>query len=132
MMVFNWSTRLETIVFGWWTAHSLPGFLLSLFVCILLGLLFQCLHNVRMAMEYQDSLTGYQALPTFDLAAQMEQQSLKPWWTRSVEASVFGLQAWTSAIIMLIWMTFNGWLIMATVWGMTFGYFLLGRGQMNC
>lgn len=152
-MHWNWDTRLDEIVFSWWTATTPIGFMCSFIGVTLLATLHQYLGAYR---NYQERLSRHRQ--TFETAADQDElegggsleraillgrtvphrlgsilhvrpsghsESL-PAWRRANLALIFGVQAYLSAILMLIIMTYNGYLILGLCIGSALGYFKFG------
>lgn len=105
-MLFAWDWRNTCVVFEWWHIKTFPQFLLSFVVIVSLGALYEYLKDVVGEWEVN----------------QLQSNRLK--FKRSI---FYGLQVFFSFWLMLVFMTYNGWLMIAVALGASVGNYFWGR-----
>ncbi|OAA54748.1 CTR2 short splice, variant [Niveomyces insectorum RCEF 264] len=117
-MLFTWDTRNLCIVFRWWHIRSTPGLLLSLLAVVALGAGYEALRA---------SIRGFE-LRIAQRANAVPHQSQVAVTNRAhfIKALLYGLQNFYAFMIMLVFMTYNGWVMIAVSAGAFVGYLLFG------
>ncbi|KAG6362110.1 hypothetical protein INS49_010339 [Diaporthe citri] len=131
-MLFTWDTNNLCIVFKQWHIRTTPGLLFSLIAVVLIGMGYEALragtrrYEVIMARRL-DSTPSDIITETTPLAwatgqnkAQVNQR------THLLKAVLYAVQTFYAFMLMLIFMTYNGWVMVAVTLGAFFGYLVFG------
>ncbi|KAJ7485894.1 Ctr copper transporter [Mycena latifolia] len=139
-----WNTQIvdTCIVFRSWHVGSTTTFILSCAIIMALGIFYEALRvfqknvDARLALELIDAPGGI-SLPLGDDAISDSGHARKapkgmtvPLAFRVLRATLYGASVFLSFFLMLIFMTYNAYLILATVLGAAVGHFLFA-GTMN-
>ncbi|KAJ7495620.1 copper transporter [Mycena latifolia] len=132
-----WNTQIADtcIVFRSWHVRSTIAFLFSCVVIMGLGVLYEGLrvlqkkYDTHIALELAASAPGGISLPTGDAADVAVGKTARkgtpvPLLHRTLRAVLYGASVFLSFFLMLIFMTYNAYLILATVLGAALGHFL--------
>ncbi|KAJ7485889.1 Ctr copper transporter [Mycena latifolia] len=139
-----WNTQIvdTCIVFRSWHVGSTTTFIVSCAIITALGILYEALRvlqknvDARLALELINAPGGI-SLPFGDDAISDSGHARKapkgmtvPLVFRVLRATLYGASVFLSFFLMLVFMTYNAYLILATVLGATIGHFLFA-GTMN-
>ena len=159
-MHWNWDTRIEEIIFSWWTATTPLGFLGSILAVAILAAIYQYITAYRIYKERlsrqmvlgeeadgdpEDELVGSSLERAILLGRTVPRRigsimhvrwpnqsyARLPGWKRANLAVIFGLQTYLSVLLMLIMMTYNGYLILGLIAGAVVGYYRFGGGSCH-
>ncbi|CAK7232510.1 copper transpport protein [Sporothrix bragantina] len=139
-MLFTWDTRNLCIVFRWWHIRSTPGLFLSLLAVVALGAGYEALregirrYEVQLAKRAdavpQDRENGGDRddndtettpfLRTGQAQAEVNKRA------HLIKAALYGVQNFYAFMIMLVFMTYNGWVMLSVSFGAFVGYLLFG------
>lgn len=100
-MTFNWSYYNTCVIFEWWKIKSVPQLLFS---CIIITLFTVCYEYLKSKIEHITHL---------EQNSQKSQKLKRSLW--------YALQVTISFTIMLIFMTYNGWLMLSVIIGAFLG-----------
>ncbi|KAI8054573.1 Ctr copper transporter, partial [Syncephalis plumigaleata] len=134
-MTFNWNTHGVCVIFDWWQIHGLASMVLS---CVLIAAIvasYEALRNKarkydarlveaelrRQRASHEEENVGEQDALHDNAYNQYYRISNDE---QLVRAFLYALQTGIGYMIMLIFMTYNGHLMLATVIGAGAGYFL--------
>ncbi|KAF7542787.1 hypothetical protein G7Z17_g11275 [Cylindrodendrum hubeiense] len=118
-MLFTWDTTNLCIVFRQWHVRSTTSLFFSLLAVILLGVGYEALRSV--SRRYEDSLVkGVQSLPRQN-QGQADQRA------HIIKAALYALQNFYAFMLMLVFMTYNGWVMVAVTLGAFTGYVAFGQ-----
>ncbi|CCK70344.1 low-affinity Cu transporter KNAG_0E00760 [Huiozyma naganishii CBS 8797] len=106
-MSFTWSYMNTCVIFHWWRITSLPGLLLS------------CLFLVQFSVLYE-----YMKYRLRSKNSRMARNKGR----RSV---FYGVQVGFSFLLMLVFMTYNGWLMLSVVVGAILGHYYFEPQQLE-
>nr|OQO30581.1 hypothetical protein B0A51_01207 [Rachicladosporium sp. CCFEE 5018] len=128
-MLFTWSTENLCIVFSSWRVTSSASLIISLAAIVALTAGYEALREAsrRYEMRLEQRVEG--------MTSRGERSSLL--WVgqgrgaeeqtgRVVKAAFYGVQVFYSFFIMLLFMTYNGWIMVAVGFGAFLGYLLFG------
>lgn len=93
-MFLNWSITAGPIVFDWWHVDSIAGLVLSVAICSLAAILYECI-NRKIAPLITD---------------------------KRLSIGLYGMKVVLSVFMMLALMSFNGFIIMGIITGAMVGY----------
>uniref|UniRef100_A0A0N4Z7U3 Copper transport protein n=1 Tax=Parastrongyloides trichosuri TaxID=131310 RepID=A0A0N4Z7U3_PARTI len=145
-MVLHFGSR-EIILFNFWKTGSFSGILGSMIIIFLICFTYEGIRKARIWMaKYELRITNneegqenyHQRLTPGDNERLSSSETTRmtsifskiPTY-RIVHALLYGLQTILSFTIMLIIMTFNGWIIIATLLGLTVGYFTFNKTPLE-
>ncbi|KAH6898385.1 Ctr copper transporter family-domain-containing protein [Thelonectria olida] len=118
-MLFNWDTNNVCIVFRQWHIRSTTSLFFSLLAILLLTVGYEALRAV--SRRYEESLAkSVSALPR----QSQEQASQRAHVLKGV---LYALQTFYAFMLMLIFMTYNGWVMIAVTLGAFIGYVGFGH-----
>ncbi|XP_053952502.1 high affinity copper uptake protein 1-like [Anastrepha ludens] len=132
MMLFH-GGHCEQILWKSWTAMSIVEFILSAFAIFLIAFLYEALKFLRQfllrrELERIAKNKEKQGDVCHTIAGLKNKRFLeriiRP--PHLIQTSLFLFQVTLSMLLMLIFMTFNYWLCLAVILGLTIGYFLFG------
>uniref|UniRef100_A0A0K0ESS9 Copper transport protein n=1 Tax=Strongyloides stercoralis TaxID=6248 RepID=A0A0K0ESS9_STRER len=139
----------EFILFEFWKTGSFSGIFGSMVIIFLIAFLYEGIRKARIWMakyelkkkneesnqeNYDQPLTPeVRANSNIPLPANsISLLSLNKFpLNRFIHALLYGLQTTISFTLMLIVMTFNGWIIIATILGLTIGYFTFNKNPLE-
>ncbi|XP_022085319.1 high affinity copper uptake protein 1-like isoform X2 [Acanthaster planci] len=125
---FHFSTNV-TILFDGWHVTTVPGLLGSCAVVLLLAFFFEVLKTFRdlhlrqAANNVRHRLIETATEKTRILEKQAEGEIQILSWPHAIQSLLHILQALIGYMLMLIVMTYNGWLIFSVLIGVGLGYF---------
>ncbi|CAK7240932.1 MAG: copper transpport protein [Sporothrix thermara] len=117
-MLFTWDTRNLCIVFRWWHVRSTPGLFLSLLAVIALGVGYEALREGIRRYEVQLAKQA-ESVPR-QVQAEVNKRA------HLIKAILYGVQNFYAFMIMLVFMTYNGWVMLSVSFGAFVGYLLFG------
>ncbi|CEJ82580.1 Putative CTR2 short splice variant [[Torrubiella] hemipterigena] len=118
-MLFTWDTKNLCIVFRQWHIRSTLSLIISLLAIVLIGVGYEALRALSRSYETASN-QRIQSLPR-QLA---EEASRKNHYTK---AAIYALQNFYAFMLMLVFMTYNGWVMIAVTLGAFIGYVLFGH-----
>jgi len=131
-MLFTWDTTDLCVIFRWWHIHSTFTLLLSLVGVALLTAGYEGVREI--SRRYEISSAEYaNTLPQEGIesrsfkwlgrtATQREQQ------IKLVKATLYAVQVFYSFFIMLLFMSYNGWIMISVAAGAFIGYLVFASG----
>ncbi|ROV99920.1 hypothetical protein VMCG_06164 [Cytospora schulzeri] len=131
-MLFTWDTTNLCIVFNQWHIRTTAGLLFSLVAVVLIGMGYEALRagtrryetvmNRRMESIPSDNIaeTPPLAWATGQNKAQVNKR------VHFIKAVMYALQTFYAFMLMLIFMTYNGWVMVAVTLGAFLGYLVFG------
>lgn len=112
-MIFTWDWRNTCIVFLWWHVQTFPGFLASNIAIILMSMGYE-------ALKYQIAVSAAKRHDSPDMATFRHRHS------EILDSVEYAIQVGYSFLIMLVFMTYNGWYMLSVAVGAGLGYFVWG------
>ncbi|KAK7473087.1 copper transpport protein [Stygiomarasmius scandens] len=142
-----WNTQIidTCVVFPSWHIRSNADFVLSFFIIIALGIFYEYLRVIQKNVDQRIALSmtkGKRRSRSPSPNEQVEVQGLLsggikspanvsvPPLSRVIRAVLYGLTVFLSFFLMLVFMTYNAYLILAVVLGAAIGHFIFG-GSIN-
>ncbi|PNS20328.1 Copper transport protein CTR2 [Sphaceloma murrayae] len=116
-MLFTWSTKNLCIVFEGWRVTGTVSLVFSLLAIVALTAGYELVRD--MSRRYETSVAGGKDLPRRS-TSQDEQR------TKIVKAAFYAVQVFYSFFIMLLFMTYNGWIMLSVAVGAFVGYLMFG------
>uniref|UniRef100_A0AC35U596 Copper transport protein n=1 Tax=Rhabditophanes sp. KR3021 TaxID=114890 RepID=A0AC35U596_9BILA len=136
-MTIHWGLR-EHIIFQFWKTGTFLGFITSLIIIFLISFLFEAVRWTRFKLAEYEARSARELRS--DVNAHESDSSAIPSESRHIlsggvigrqfpflpyrfnHAFLYGLQTFISFTIMLCLMTYNGWIILTIIFGVTVGY----------
>lgn len=112
-MLFTWSYKNTCVVFRWWHIRKLSDMLLSFIAIMFLGYLYEYLRYY--IFKSQANRAG---VTNTSSSSHRKNKFYNSCW--------YGLQVGYSFMLMLVFMTYNGWLMIAVVLGAIWGHYSWG------
>lgn len=146
-----WNTQIENtcIVFRSWHISSTSSFIFSCLAIVALGIFYEYLRSFSKALDYRLAVSlskgkrkgtrSGRSSPEDDHeeAGLLSGRLLKtspgtsvPFTSRVIRAVVYGATVFLSFFLMLVFMTYNAYLILATVLGASIGHYIFS-GTIN-
>lgn len=116
-MIFTWDWKNTCVVFRWWHIKTYFGFVLSMFAVVLLGMGYEYVRAFFANWEREHASTVVQ--PGQDRRFKLRRGIL------------YGFQVWYSFMLMLVFMTYNGWLMIAVAVGAAIGNYIWGSSSQQ-
>ncbi|KAA8905507.1 Ctr copper transporter family-domain-containing protein [Sphaerosporella brunnea] len=130
-MLFTWNTQDLCLVFRWWHVTSMLSLILSLLAVVALGMGYEYLRAVsrryEARLEAEEVYTEQSSLLPGTLRANSTAQRRKR--GNIGKALLYGAQVFYSFFIMLLFMTYNGWVMIAVAVGAAAGYLVWGAEE---
>ncbi|CAM1506629.1 Fc.00g062700.m01.CDS01 [Cosmosporella sp. VM-42] len=132
-MLFTWDTNNLCIVFRQWHIRSTASLIVSLLAVVLLAVGYEGLRSL--SRRYEDAMTkGVQALPSDDAVTETtpflvpgQNQEHAGRRAHVIKAVLYALQNFYAFMLMLVFMTYNGWVMIAVSLGAFVGYLVFGK-----
>jgi copper transporter 1 len=118
-MLFTWDTNNLCIVFRQWHVRSTTSLLFSLIAVIILAIGYEALRSVSRRYE--------QALDNRVRSAPRQSQGQADQRAHLVKAVLYALQNFYAFMLMLVFMTYNGWVMISVSFGAFLGYLFFGQ-----
>ncbi|KAK2591254.1 copper transpport protein [Conoideocrella luteorostrata] len=132
-MLFTWDTKNLCIVFRQWHIRSTVGLVFSLIAVVLLAMGYEALR--ALSRKYEHSINNRITTMPHDephtettpfLAPGQNQQSASK-RGHVVKSVFYGIQNFYAFMLMLVFMTYNGWVMIAVSLGAFLGYLVFGH-----
>ncbi|KAI9476231.1 MAG: Ctr copper transporter [Benjaminiella poitrasii] len=148
-MLFNWQIENTCVVFRWWHISGPFSMFLSCVAIFLIAAGYEwirayssliesrwkeaelLLQRNRIDEEEDDGLEGQQQQQQRTLVHAYEQHARLSRKRELIRSSIYAFLVATSFWLMLVFMTYNGYLMIATVLGAGFGHFIFGNGRLS-
>lgn len=121
-MIFTWDTTDLCVVFKWWHVRTNIGLILTLLTIVLLSAGYEFVRfKIRALDNESTNLIGTNA--TLNRSYRLQQ------------ALGYGVQVGYSYLLMLIFMTYNGWAMLSVAVGAGIGFWFWGdkaQRSMSC
>ncbi|CAG8579454.1 17438_t:CDS:2, partial [Dentiscutata heterogama] len=133
-MLFNWDTTNLCIIFSWWKVNGIPLLILSCFFVALIGVVYELLKYLSRKYDEKIYESCYRQIsndeeenppaPVNRVVKLKRSQQL-------IRSFIYAIQAFISFFIMLIFMTYNGFLMISVVIGAGIGFFFFGKQTVS-
>ncbi|KUJ22776.1 Ctr copper transporter [Mollisia scopiformis] len=129
-MLFTWNTQNLCIIFHWWHVQTTPGLIFSLLAVVALTALYEALRaSSRRYERWVEKRTDEVPLVTestpFLWSGRNQVEVSKR--AHVVKAALYAVQNFYAFMLMLLFMTYNGWVMLAVGVGAFVGYLLFGN-----
>ncbi|EFX02959.1 ctr copper transporter family protein [Grosmannia clavigera kw1407] len=136
-MLFTWNTNNLCVVFRWWHVRSTFGLLVSLLAIVAFSAGYEALregvrrYEAKTARQtetapHEDHERDDQDTETTPILRTGMAQSPIAKRAHIIKAMLYGVQNFYAFMIMLIFMTYNGWVMISVSVGAFLGYLLFG------
>ncbi|KAF2421026.1 Ctr-domain-containing protein [Tothia fuscella] len=122
-MLFTWSTQDLCIVFRGWRIHNTFTLITSLLAIIILTAGYELVRELSRRYEAACS-AKLEGMPRKRRSRAEVEKS-----TKLVKAGFYAVQVFYSFFIMLLFMTYNGWIMLAVAVGAFVGYLAFGNSS---
>uniref|UniRef100_A0A1A8GCJ6 Copper transport protein n=1 Tax=Nothobranchius korthausae TaxID=1143690 RepID=A0A1A8GCJ6_9TELE len=139
-MTFGWSSSVM-LLFDFWNVHSPAGMVLSVFIVLLLTVLFELLKAWRLwlgsgvplhqpadavASSLSESSSGLETSPSESSLTPIESRprTTNKWTLHVLQTVLHMLQVTLGYMLMLCVMSYNSWIFIGVVVGAALGYFI--------
>jgi len=131
-MLFTWNTKNLCLVFEWWHVRTTPGLIFSLLAVVALAAGYEALRKVsrtyeasvaKKASELPNEDTSTETTPRWLIGKNALAASKR---AHMIKAILYAVQNFYAFMLMLLFMTYNGWVMIAVSVGAFVGYFLFG------
>ncbi|ORX79698.1 Ctr copper transporter [Basidiobolus meristosporus CBS 931.73] len=141
-MVFNWDISNLCVVFNWWRINSVPTLMVSIILVFALSASYEMLRDYTRSFE-QRIITKHQASATEEESPESAESnesllnsgSYKYIWLTPKEkiqrVLLYSIQVFLSFFLMLVFMTYNGYLIISVVLGASAGFYIFGGDRLS-
>ncbi|OAD66682.1 hypothetical protein PHYBLDRAFT_119009 [Phycomyces blakesleeanus NRRL 1555(-)] len=128
-MLFNWNIQDVCIVFEWWHIHSVTQFILSSLALVAIAILYEFLRAQANSLDHKWSTKpSFQSDSLDHINETVPLISSKTQGNRSlIRSSLYAVLVALSFWIMLVFMTYNGYLMLAIVVGAGIGHYLFAN-----
>ncbi|RLV94044.1 Copper transport protein CTR2 [Spathaspora sp. JA1] len=116
-MIFTWDWKNTCVIFKWWHVKTYHGFILTVIGIILLGMGYEFVRS--WFSNWEKAFLA--RLPT---ATNQSTVSVRDFKIK--RGILYGFQVWYSFMLMLVFMTYNGWLMVAVALGAGIGNYIWG------
>ncbi|RPB18995.1 ctr copper transporter family protein [Terfezia boudieri ATCC MYA-4762] len=120
-MLFTWSTENLCLVFRWWHVSGTFSLIMSLLGVVALSAGYEFLRELTRRLEVPNEETSSLLPGSANAVTARRNQK-----AHIIKATLYGLQVFYSFFIMLLFMTYNGWVMIAVAVGAFVGYCLWG------
>jgi len=132
-MLFTWDTNNLCIIFRWWHIRTTPGLIFSLLGVVALTAGYEGLRSA--SRQYEAWVAKRQE--EVPIGAVTERTPFLRWSGRNqvhsktapahvIKAVLYAVQNFYAFMLMLLFMTYNGWVMLSVAVGAFVGYLLFG------
>nr|AFU72289.1 copper transport protein CTR1 [Amanita strobiliformis] len=132
-MLFNWQIENTCVVFRWWHISGPISLMISCLMVFIIAALYEWIRAYSTTLD-----TQWHAPELNDRNEENEQENVVYAYQQYkrlsgqkelIRSSIYALLVGISFWLMLVFMTYNGYLMIATVLGAGFGHFFLVMGS---
>jgi len=122
-MHFTWDTNNLCIIFEWWHIRSTAGLIFSLLAVVALGVGYEAIRSG--SRRYEQWVAKRQE----DIPRRNQVEVTKR--AHVFKAVLYAVQNFYAFMLMLVFMTYNGWVMMSVTLGAFVGYLLFGTNTSS-
>ncbi|KAI8394061.1 Ctr copper transporter family-domain-containing protein [Radiomyces spectabilis] len=145
-MIFNWQVKNVCVVFEWWHIHTALGLLLSCAAVFAIAAGYEYLRVYASSLDQRYKLANAKKQAAgnaarIDSSEPSESEGLLHGFTKDgpslskqqaiMRSVMYAFLMAISFWLMLVFMTYNGYLMIATILGAGFGHYFFGQGRLN-
>lgn len=116
-MLFTWDWENTCVVYRWWHVKTFPGFIGTLLAIAAISMFYEFSRNWIAKWKSKNR-------PVVGSSAKKTRYKVKG-------SLLYGFQVGFSFMLMLVFMTYNGWYMLSVVLGAAAGFFLWGDNSEN-
>lgn len=120
-MLFTWDWNNSCVVFKWWHVKTFTGFMISMVVILLLSAGYEFTKAWITTWERKTVATMTASLSPTSTTNSTQQRKF-----RTQRGVLYGIQVFYSFFLMLVFMTYNGWYMIAVAVGAGLGNYFWG------
>jgi len=133
-MLFTWNTENLCIIFRWWHIQTTPGLIFSLLSVVALAAAYEALRSASRRYENwvekrTDEVPPVTESTPFLWSGRNQVEVSKR--AHVVKAFLYAVQNFYAFMLMLLFMTYNGWVMLAVGVGAFVGYLLFGNNTSS-
>jgi len=118
-MLFTWNTENLCIVFRWWHISGPISLIISLLAVVALGAAYEALRSA--SRRYETFVNKrHEELPRRNQVEVSKRAHV-------IKAFLYAAQTFYAFMLMLLFMTYNGWVMIAVTVGAFVGYLVFGN-----
>ncbi|KAI9828722.1 MAG: hypothetical protein M1832_001827 [Thelocarpon impressellum] len=121
-MLFTWDTRNLCIIFRQWHVRGIPSLILSLLAIVALTAGYELVRDVSRRYEARCA-EDVGSLPRRGVRGGIPEKG------KLGRAALYAVQVFYSFFIMLLFMTYNGWVMLSVAVGAFVGYLVFGSSS---
>ncbi|PSS27738.1 hypothetical protein M430DRAFT_62949 [Amorphotheca resinae ATCC 22711] len=122
-MLFTWNTNNLCIIFRWWHIRTTPGLIFSLLAVVALTAGYEAIRSVSRRYE------GWVAKRQEEVPRRNQVEVTKR--AHVIKALLYAFQNFYAFMLMLLFMTYNGWVMLAVAVGAFVGYLVFGNSTSS-
>jgi copper transporter 1 len=138
-MLFNWDTENICVIFSWWHINGIGTMLLACLLTAVFGIIYEAIRNTARRYDarlIQEERRQYQSESESEEEAGVHRtlhgapEGMIIYFSRNqqiMRSLLYAIQVGIGFMLMLIFMTYNGFLMLAVVFGAGIGHFLFAR-----
>jgi len=131
-MLFTWDTTNLCIVFRWWHIRTTPGLIFSLFAVVALSAAYEALRSLSRRYESwvnkrQEELPNGAVTERTPFLWSGRNQVEVSKRAHVIKALLYAVQNFYAFMLMLLFMTYNGWVMLSVAVGSFLGYLVFGN-----
>ncbi|KAI8881465.1 Ctr copper transporter [Backusella circina FSU 941] len=137
-MIFNWQIEDTCVVFEWWHIKGPFTFIISCVGVALIAAFYEWLRAYSNCIEYKWKEAAFLAAAARDEQEEQHEERTALFYHHQLSRKREGIKSIYYAILvaisfwlMLVFMTYNGYLMMAVVLGAGLGHFFFGNGWLS-
>ena len=120
-MLFTWDWNNSCVVFKWWHVKTFTGFMISMVVILLLSAGYEFTKAWVTTWERNTVATLTASSSPTSTTNSTQQRKF-----RTQRGVLYGIQVFYSFFLMLVFMTYNGWYMIAVAVGAGLGNYFWG------
>ncbi|RIA89868.1 Ctr copper transporter family-domain-containing protein [Glomus cerebriforme] len=134
-MLFNWDSERLCIIFSWWRVNNIGFLILSCFIIAALAASFEFLRFILRKYDssiYSSSHSQLQeGRDTEEIQSQNNDEIRITFVQQLVRTLIHTFQVTLSFLLMLVFMTYNGFLMISVIVGAAIGYFFFAKHTIS-
>ncbi|CZR50922.1 related to a putative low-affinity copper transport protein [Phialocephala subalpina] len=136
-MLFTWDTKNLCIIFRWWHVQTTPGLIFSLLAVVALTAAYEALRSASRRYENWVAKRTDEVPPEMSECGVVTERTPFLWSGRNqvevskrahvIKALLYAVQNFYAFMLMLLFMTYNGWVMLSVGVGAFVGYLIFGN-----
>jgi copper transporter 1 len=124
-MLFNWDTENICVIFSWWHINGIGTMLLACLLTAVFGIIYEAIRNT--ARRYDARLIQEERRQYQSESESEEEAGVHRTLHGAPEGMIIYFSRNQQIVRSLLFMTYNGFLMLAVVFGAGIGHFLFAR-----